>query len=791
MDITLKNVSKYYTNDNTANKGLDDVSVSFSGNEFVAITGESGSGKTTFLNVITSLLDIDQGELLIDGKDTYELTDDDRLKYRRENVAFVFQEYNLIYGLSCLNNLLVALYNLGYEKKEAISIAKDSLTKVGLVNYINKKVCYLSGGERQRVVIARALAIKARILAIDEMTGNLDTKTSNEIIALVKEISNDKLVFYVTHDYLPIENIATRHLVFKDGKIIKDEQLRSNTPIETSSTLEVSKSKKLISSSLKILFSSPSRFFLLLISLFLFTITSLGIGAFGNYSIENPLFYYNYPRNYFEIPDKNSLIVKNNDSIDLSSKTFDDDYIVDKGNFTSVFGIYTSFLPADTALGISNTTEGLYNLKIQPSYSTSNKQQKIYTLLENKSVKGGVDIFLPTIARVNANVLNTLKEYYNLNNSNLSFFQNIIGKSLKYFTKDELNEEVYQASNYTNSLQIRKISLITNSDSYRGYLVPNTKEVYMDLLNHFKNSLFSLYKSNFSLNYVFSLYTKETNISTDLLATYKDKSISIRVNLLDNSDKIDIQLPKYIYDESTYMTDLNFILFDSSYSGKDFKDKLSSNPKKVLPFNDYTSKDDNLDVININLPDTKDFYGLPYFFTNYLGELFSNYIRVINSNSNKINTLANSLADEGYYTEIQFKLIPLNNSQKSYNTIYNGIYGVFFFALFLIFLVVFFITYKIIKNLTKRFKEDSYVLSTLGYSLKSQFLTKFIIINTPILLGYLLMLIILGIIFYIFLGINILLYIYLYLIIFVLDLVIGSYMTYLWFNKSKGDVKND
>lgn len=220
--LNLKNITKIYKTSSFEQKALDDVSISFRNNEFVFILGESGSGKTTLLNIIGGLDNSYEGDLIINGKSTKNFKNEDFDSYRNNLLGLVFQNYNLINHLSVLENveLPLKLANVDYKKRKELALL--SLKKVNLENPIYKKPNELSGGERQRVAIARAIVNNPKIITLDEPTGALDSKTSIEIMELIKEISKDKLVIMVTHNKELSKKYASRIIELKDGKIIKD-----------------------------------------------------------------------------------------------------------------------------------------------------------------------------------------------------------------------------------------------------------------------------------------------------------------------------------------------------------------------------------------------------------------------------------------------------------------------------------------------------------------------------------------------------------------------------------------
>jgi len=220
--LELKKINKVYETDNFKQKALDNFTVSFRKNEFVSILGPSGSGKTTLLNIIGGLDNYTSGDLIINGVSTKKYNDRDWDAYRNHRVGFVFQSYNLIPHQSILSNVELALTLSGVSKNERIKRAKNALKKVGLIDHINKKPNQLSGGQMQRVAIARALVNDPEIILADEPTGALDSKTSTQIMDLLKEVAKDRLVIMVTHNGDLAKEYSTRIVELKDG-ILKND----------------------------------------------------------------------------------------------------------------------------------------------------------------------------------------------------------------------------------------------------------------------------------------------------------------------------------------------------------------------------------------------------------------------------------------------------------------------------------------------------------------------------------------------------------------------------------------
>ena len=220
--LQIKNISKTYKTGNFIQKALNEVSLNLRDNEFVAILGPSGSGKTTLLNIIGGLDKYDSGDLIINGISTKHYKDKQWDTYRNHTIGFIFQSYNLIPHQTILSNVELALTIAGISKKEKTKLALDALDKVGLKEQAHKKPNQLSGGQMQRVAIARALVNNPSIVLADEPTGALDTKTSIQVMDLLKEVAKDRLVVMVTHNPELAKEYANRIVNLKDGVIIDD-----------------------------------------------------------------------------------------------------------------------------------------------------------------------------------------------------------------------------------------------------------------------------------------------------------------------------------------------------------------------------------------------------------------------------------------------------------------------------------------------------------------------------------------------------------------------------------------
>ncbi len=220
--LELKNIVKEYKTGESVVSALAGVSLGFRENEFVSILGPSGCGKTTLLNIVGGLDRYTHGDLIINGKSTKDFKDGDWDAYRNHSIGFVFQSYNLIPHQTVLSNVELALTLSGVSKSERRAKAIEALKKVGLGDQLHKKPNQMSGGQMQRVAIARALVNNPDILLADEPTGALDTHTSVQIMDLLKEVANDRLVIMVTHNPDLAEQYSTRIVKLSDGIVVDD-----------------------------------------------------------------------------------------------------------------------------------------------------------------------------------------------------------------------------------------------------------------------------------------------------------------------------------------------------------------------------------------------------------------------------------------------------------------------------------------------------------------------------------------------------------------------------------------
>jgi putative ABC transport system ATP-binding protein len=222
--VEFKNVWKTYRMGETDVHALRDVSLSFEEGEYIAIMGASGSGKSTMLNLLGCLDRPTSGRYLLSGQDVSELPDDDLSEIRGARIGFIFQSYNLIDQLTVLDNIEIPLYYQGWAEKPGRDRAVAVAEKVGLADRLNHRPAELSGGQQQRVAIARALSSDPLILLGDEPTGNLDSATGREVLAILDGLSEGgKTVVIVTHDESVAQH-AHRIIHLADGSVVKERR---------------------------------------------------------------------------------------------------------------------------------------------------------------------------------------------------------------------------------------------------------------------------------------------------------------------------------------------------------------------------------------------------------------------------------------------------------------------------------------------------------------------------------------------------------------------------------------
>ena len=509
--IKLERVSKIYNNNGVLTTGLHNINLELEKNEIVAIVGESGSGKSTLLNVLTKMDSFDEGEYYYKGNETSYFDVNDMDNFRKDKVGFIFQNYNIIDSYTVLENVMLPFIIKGENKKDAKIKAKELINKVGLNNRIKNKGTELSGGEKQRCVIARALASDCEILACDEPTGNLDSKTGEEIIKLIKEVANDKLVLIVTHNYDQVKDIATRKIKIKDGEIIEDvifqkkekdpdEKLELEyKPINNKIKLDIAKDN-IKNTPKKTIFTSVVLFFVAMFSLFLFQ----GI----NYLTNNQSYINNF---VYKGEDKIIVYDINNKELDIKKlENISKKYVVNdfyRSNNNLYFRIDNSAI-----VNSFNYEEYPYNYKLDEGRKANNGNE--------------VEILLPSTYS-GEDFLNQ-----NITINDMNYKYKIVG----YQIREDITDIVF-----TNNKQIEDLLLINRILSYKveikykkGYQIREI-DLNVEFNNDLENSYIEIDKS-YDLNNVIiedknivysDLYEFDYNLKTLEIKTGENNKIIV------------------------------------------------------------------------------------------------------------------------------------------------------------------------------------------------------------------------------------------------------------------------
>lgn len=231
MIIKIENLRKVYDTGSIQVEALKGINLEIEKNEYVAIMGASGSGKSTLMNIIGCLDRLTEGKYLLDGEDVSLLDDNKLAEIRNKKIGFVFQAFNLLPRLTALENVELPMVYAGLPSSERVKRAKTALKRVGLEDRMHHRPNELSGGQKQRVAIARALVNNPAIILADEPTGNLDTKSSEEIMEIFESLNNEGVtIVMVTHEP-DIAAHTKRAVVFRDGSIISDKMISNRTII--------------------------------------------------------------------------------------------------------------------------------------------------------------------------------------------------------------------------------------------------------------------------------------------------------------------------------------------------------------------------------------------------------------------------------------------------------------------------------------------------------------------------------------------------------------------------------
>ncbi len=583
--IKLENVSKYYKSAETVSVGMQKVNLDFKMGEFVAVTGESGSGKSTLLNVISGLDSYEEGELYLFGEETSHYIISDWEKYRSTYVGFVFQNYNIIDSYSVLQNVLLALEIQGYDPKKKHERAMELIDKVGLKSHAHHKASKLSGGQKQRAVIARALAKDCPIIVADEPTGNLDSKSAVQVMKLLHDISKEKLVVVVTHDFDVVEPYATRKIRMHDGEVVEDKVLRSFDEPQKSEAPVLKKMNFLtvLRFAVRNLFSTPRRtFFLMLMQIIVMLAFTLLFATIQTELVD--AYSYNSSSANINVPETRMLVEKR-DGSNMTQADYDYlvdirevDKVVEKGiNFYNDVNMYVFNLDHPNSDAIyygyeydypGNYTELRYNFIISGTDAAST--------LSDRAFEGA----MPTAA--NQVIIDDPYDNFSVGD------RIVLGKTGYYSNEAELLEEginQFVVSGITNSVHGRDASrgFIYFSDEFlASEAVPDTYEdddVKRNLENY-------VYESSFEIDNMYhGMY--------DINGYIDDGSTELKMSLYGIEDGID-----YFSETSTFtIVDIEFTGFYYDWQRDTTEDIRTFTVENVKIYDDYTGY---YDVIVLN-----------------------------------------------------------------------------------------------------------------------------------------------------------------------------------------------
>ena len=669
--LELKKIKKSYKVGENTQEVLKGIDIKFRDNEFTSILGTSGSGKTTLLNIIGGLDKYDSGDLIIDGISTKKYNDRDWDAFRNHRVGFIFQSYNLIMHQSVLQNVEIALTLSGVSKKERVEKATEALEKVGLKEHINKLPNQLSGGQMQRVAIARALVNDPEIILADEPTGALDSKTSIQIMDLLKEIAKDKLVIMVTHNPDLAKDYSTRIIELKDGLIIDDTNPFKGTKEKVSEKVITKTSMSIISAlslSFNNLLTKKGRTFLTafagsigIIGIALILSLSNGVNNYAKSLEKDSLS--DYPitleKTTYDIFGSISLALDevqntkeceegklcSRDDVVKESVVSTDKGLIQRNNLTE----FKKFIEknkefknnSDNIIYKYNLTPQVYSKdyqKVNPSDLTTRESNTIFTELESKQEKDKV-IAGRLPEKYNEVVLVVGKDRI-INDSILYSIgikdKNTLNKDLNEIAKNDKYRVKSTTYTYKDILN-KKLKLILNTDYY-----VEDNDIYLDYSNNF--------------DYMKNVIDNGEDIEIvgiveggDALTSYIGYNHDLTMHIINKISKTDIYQKQINNKNVNVITGVEFDTFTNTYD--DVRATLGiyelDDPSSIVIYpKDYESKENIVKIIDKYNKDNK---------TNKREDLVVNYQDLMKSLVNGATKVINAVS----YVLIGFVAISL------------------------------------------------------------------------------------------------------------------------------------
>lgn len=552
--IKLKNISKFYYNKGIVASGITKINLELKTSEFVTITGESGSGKSTILNIISGLDTYDEGEMYINNEETSHYIQSDYEHYSRTYIGNIFQNFNLITSYTVKQNIELVLLLNGLPTNKV-----DNLIKiVNLTEYKNTKVSKLSGGQKQRVAIARALAKETPIIIADEPTGNIDSKSSEEIIKILNEISKEKLVIVVTHNYEQFEKYTTRKIKMSDGKIIEDNIIKQRIQPEK---IMLSQSNEMsLSNKIKLAFKNSYNIlpkFLLL--LFVFTFVSYMLSSSITASLKAEKQSYEMGINYLlNDISTNRIIVKKQNNDKFTEEDYDKlkDYKLIKNDIlldtTFTFDTKEQYFLEGTILNINDVE----NIILTEGQMPQNENEVIIVINPNYYLNFQLN-----------SELNIISEYGEIFDTKIKITGIIHDENSQLYSKilvqeEKINQFTYQA--YLNKTEVRLKTENINID------LKNLKEIILDesikegtIKNTYANA--TITAKNVYINNEIILINEENDPKDDnIYINPKD------LNKLINTDDYQVS----IYIDETKLNQINSNLEENGFQTLIVKDTL-------------------------------------------------------------------------------------------------------------------------------------------------------------------------------------------------------------------------
>ena len=558
--LKLKNVSKYYYNKGLITSGFSKVNLEFNIGEFVAITGASGSGKSTLLNVLSGLDSYEEGEMYINGKETSHYTEKDFENYRRKYVSNIFQNFNLVNSYTVYQNVELVLLLNGYKKREIKNKVLELLKKVDMYKFRNTKVAKLSGGQKQRVAIARALAKETPIIIADEPTGSLDRSAADSIIELLSEISKDKLVIIVTHNYEQVEKYVTRKISMHDGKVIEDITIQKCNTSDNDVTLKDFKS---LSNVNKIRLGIRNTFniklkFLLLLLVFIFVIFSFA-GTYASTKNKEFLEEIDGYTNYFTSENASKrIVVKKKDKTYFTDNDFNNitntkniskivknDLVIDK-EFT--FKIGNDFVMWSKVKNISDIKESDIDIGRMPT----NPYEIVVSGDPNYQE------YLKNAEKILLNKETYLGTYKGISYNAKTFkIVGVVLDEVSVVSTYSVYNTIYASDTVLDYLN--NISLVSNYTSIKEEINNNTYNIYVKPSNLIKQGEAYIDEN---LNIYCKQYNcKNEDMNIKIKNIYFENNIAVKITNIYNSTNIKKLLNIDNYDDNGYTIYIN----DSDY----------------------------------------------------------------------------------------------------------------------------------------------------------------------------------------------------------------------------------